>query len=181
MLGSAMATVGESLAANAAGPDGRPAVHHVQGLTLVLPSGQLVRASRRRNAELFALAAGGNGAIGALYSITLDIASICAALDEAVGAEVLAAPRAACARRALRVFVPPLEVQKFLEDAQALCHGWRMERAGVRHNGGKRLVELMSDGCRELSGRDDAVQMSDLRPLRLHLDLGTPSPRALHE
>ncbi len=132
MLGSAMATVGESLAANAAGPDGRPAVHHVQGLTLVLPSGQLVRASRRRNAELFALAAGGNGVIGALYSITLDIASICAALDEAVGAEVLAAPRAACARRALRVFVPPLEVQKFLEDAQALCHEWRMELAGVR-------------------------------------------------
>jgi len=132
MLGSAMASVGESLAANAAGPDGRPAVHHVQGLTLVLPSGQLVRASRRRNAELFALAAGGNGVIGALYSVTLDIASICAALDEAVGAEVLAAPRAACARRALRVFVPPLEVQKFLEDAQALCHEWRMELAGVR-------------------------------------------------
>ena len=132
MLGSAMATVGESLAANAAGPDGRPAVPHVQGLTLVLPSGQLVRASRRRNAELFALAAGGNGVIGALYSITLDIASICAALDEAVGAEVLAAPRAACARRVLRVFVPPLEVQKFLEDAQTLCHEWRMELAGVR-------------------------------------------------
>ena len=87
MLGSAMASVGESLAANAAGPDGRPAVHHVQGLTLVLPSGQLVRASRRRNAELFALAAGGDGVIGALYSVTLDIASICAALDEAVGAE----------------------------------------------------------------------------------------------
>jgi len=132
MLGAAMASVGESLAANAAGPDGRPAVQHVQGVTLVLPSGELVRASRRRNAELFALAAGGNGVIGALYSITLDIASICAALDEAVGAEVLAAPRAACARRALRVLVPPREAQNFLQDAQALCGEWRMDLAGVR-------------------------------------------------
>ena len=132
MLGSAMATVGESLAANAAGPDGRPAVQHVQGLTLVLPSGQLVRASRRRNAELFALAAGGNGVIGALYSVTLDIASICAALDEAVGADVLASPRTACSRRPLRVFVPPLEVERFLQDAHALCQEWRIDLAGVR-------------------------------------------------
>jgi len=132
MLGAAMASVGESLAANAAGPDGRPAVKHVQGITLVLPSGELVRASRRRNAELFALAAGGNGVIGALYSITLEIASICVALDEAVGADVVAATRAAGAQRALRVLVPPHEVRNFLDDAQSVCSAWRMDLAGVR-------------------------------------------------
>src|SRR5688572_32773023 len=34
-----MTTVGESIATNAAGPDGRPAVVHVESLTLVTPEG----------------------------------------------------------------------------------------------------------------------------------------------
>src|SRR4051812_28737319 len=38
-----MATVGESIAANAAGPDGRPTVVHVESLTLVTPEGELRR------------------------------------------------------------------------------------------------------------------------------------------
>ena len=42
-LGPAMQTVGESLACNAAGPDGRPAVTHVESITVVLPNGELAR------------------------------------------------------------------------------------------------------------------------------------------
>ena len=131
-LGSAMQTVGESLAANAAGPDGRPAVMHVQSLTLVMPNGELARASRARHSELFALTVGGHGVIGTLYSVTLDIASLSAALDEAVGADVLCAPKAATPRRPLRLLLPPRELGAFLEEARALCDEWRMPLAGAR-------------------------------------------------
>ena len=54
-----MPTVGESVSCNAAGPDGRPAITHVESITLVTPGGELrrvephrepraVRAGRRR-------------------------------------------------------------------------------------------------------------------------------------
>ena len=143
---------------------GRPsAVHHVQGLTLVLPSGQLVRASRRRNAGLFALAAGGDGVIGALYSVTLDIASICAALDEAVGAEF--SPRRAPPAHGARCAssAPALEVQKFLEDAQALCHEWRMELAGVR----LRRTRIEEDTLLRWARRDAALSLTLAAPAAL--------------
>jgi len=130
-LGSAMRTVGESLGANAAGPDGRPAVTHVQSLTLVMPNGELVRASRTRHGELFALTIGGYGVIGVLYSVTLDIGSLCAALDEAVGPQVLTAGGPAPARRPLRLLVPPHEVGALLEEARALCDEWRMPLAAA--------------------------------------------------
>src|SRR3954464_6159167 len=41
-----MATVGESIERNAAGPDGLPAVGHVASLTLVTPAGEMQRVSR---------------------------------------------------------------------------------------------------------------------------------------
>src|SRR5690348_17419127 len=40
--------VGASLACNAAGPDGEPAVKHVHSMTLVTPEGELRRLSRER-------------------------------------------------------------------------------------------------------------------------------------
>lgn len=131
-LGSAMQTVGESLAANAAGPDGRPAVMHVRSLTLVMPSGELARASRARQSELFALTVGGHGVTGTLYSATLDIASLSAALDEAVGADLLCAANPGRAWRPLRLLLPPHELGAFLDDARALCDEWRMPLAGAR-------------------------------------------------
>ena len=85
-------TVGESLAHNAAGPDGRPAVAHVESITLVTPGGELRRASRTAHRELFALAAGGQDLFGALYSVTLNIGSLQRAVNEAAAAEVIAAP-----------------------------------------------------------------------------------------
>ncbi|MDH4093248.1 MAG: hypothetical protein OEV81_00500 [Betaproteobacteria bacterium] len=68
-------TVGESVAENRLGPDGRPMVAHVHALTLATADGQLRRASREHSPELFRLAVGGFGAFGPFYSVTLDLAS----------------------------------------------------------------------------------------------------------
>ena len=71
-----MPTVGESVARNAAGPDGTPAVGHVASMALVTPEGELRRVSRMHDAELFALTAGGYGLFGTMYSITLHIGTL---------------------------------------------------------------------------------------------------------
>src|SRR4051794_41465813 len=70
-----MPTVGESIARNAAGPDGSPAVTHVASLTLVMPDGELRRARRHREPGLFALTGGGRGGFGVMDSITLTSSS----------------------------------------------------------------------------------------------------------
>lgn len=131
-LGPAMQTVGESLACNAAGPDGRPAVAHVESITVVLPNGELVRVSRERQAELFGLVIGGHGVFAALYSVTLHVGSLSLALNEAAEAEVLASPPRDTACRSLRVLVPPQELPGFLAEAVGHCDAWRMPLAGVR-------------------------------------------------
>lgn len=69
-------TVGESVSANCAGPDGQPIVEHVRALTLATANGELRRAGRDRAPELFALAVGGFGVFGPFYSLTLDVASL---------------------------------------------------------------------------------------------------------
>jgi len=131
-IGTAMPTVGESLACNAAGPDGRPAVVHVESMMLVMPGGELLRVSRNAHRELFALAAGGQGVFGALYSVTLHTGSLALALNEAVGAEILAAPETRAASQPLRLLLPPDRLAPFLADARAHCREWRMPLAGVR-------------------------------------------------
>lgn len=70
------ATVEQSVSANAAGPDGRPICAHVEALTLVTADGELRRASRESDRELFALAVGGQGVIGVPYSVTLRLGSL---------------------------------------------------------------------------------------------------------
>src|SRR2546422_7268730 len=74
-LRTTMPTVAGSLARNAAGPDGRPTVMHVEGLTLVTPDGELRRGSRRAPPELFALSVRGQGLFGALSSVALGLGS----------------------------------------------------------------------------------------------------------
>lgn len=69
-------SVGESVAANCAGPDGEPIVRHLHALTLVTAAGELHRASREHAPELFRLAVGGFGAFGPFYSLTLDLPSL---------------------------------------------------------------------------------------------------------
>ena len=120
-----MTTVGASLAQNAAGPDGRPAVVHVQSIAVVGPSGDLRRANRTTNRDLFALVAGGQGLFGALYSVTLDIGSLSRAVNEAAPLEERSPAHP------LRLLVPPERLESFLAEARDRCADWRMPLAGV--------------------------------------------------
>jgi hypothetical protein len=127
-----MPTVGESLTYNAAGPDGRPAVAHVESMALVTPSGELVRVSRGGHRDLFALVAGGQGVFGALYSITLHIGSLALAVNEATAAQIVSSPGAADAARPLRLLLPPEKLDSFLAAANERCSEWRMPLAGIK-------------------------------------------------
>lgn len=112
-------TVGESIAWNAAGPDGRPAVAHVESIALVTPDGELRRVSRLAAPELFALAVGGQGLFGTPYSVTLRIESLARAVSES-------APSPAMPGDALRLLVPPEALPRFLARARARCGDWRV-------------------------------------------------------
>src|SRR6185436_12487746 len=48
-------TIGQSIARNPAGPDGRPIVAHVDSITLITPEGELRRINRVANREMFSL------------------------------------------------------------------------------------------------------------------------------
>jgi hypothetical protein len=130
-LQTTLPTVGESLARNAAGPDGRPAVMHVESVALVTPAGELRRVSRTANRELFALVAGGQGLFGALYSVTLDMGSLSRAVNEAGDAEVLAPAPGGVRCAPLELLLPPERVEKFVGDARERCAEWRVPMPGV--------------------------------------------------
>lgn len=126
-------TIGESLACNAAGPDGRPTVSHVQSLTMVTPDGQLRRVDRITNPGLFALVAGGHGLFGAIYSVTLRLESLARALAEAQTPEQLdplGEPRAHTARK-LVLLVPPAKLQALLAACRDCCAQWRLDLESV--------------------------------------------------
>ena len=120
-----MTTVGASLAHNAAGPEGRPAVVHVESIAVVTPSGELRRANRTTHRDFFALVAGGQGLFGALYSVTLDIGSLSRAVNEAAPLEE------GSSAQPLRLLVPPGELERFLAEARGRCAEWRMPLAGI--------------------------------------------------
>ncbi len=127
-------TVGESIARNAAGPDGRPAVTHVESLSLVTPDGQLRRIDRLTDSALFALAVGGQGLFGAPYSITLRLETLARAIGEAAPVETLNAPSKGLPARPLTLLVPPDRIAQFLDDANSRCDEWRtaVEAAEIR-------------------------------------------------
>lgn len=125
-------TIGESVAANMPGPDGRPAVAHVEALTLVTPEGELRRASRDANAELFALAIGGHGLFGTMYSVTLRLDSMARSAAEATPGATLALPSGAGATRTLQLLVPPESLERFLAEARARCAEWRIAIEGAQ-------------------------------------------------
>jgi hypothetical protein len=125
---AAHATVGATLCRNAAGPDGRPAVAHVESLTLVTPDGHLRRIDRLTSGGLFALTLGGLGSFGVLYSATLRVESLLRAVREPQRPEGLAGDPA----RRLRLLVPPERLESFLADARTHCAGWRGVLEGVQ-------------------------------------------------
>lgn len=125
-----MPTIGESIATNSAGPDGRPAVAHVDSITLITPEGELRKISRLSHRELFSLVVGGQGLFGTIYSVNLRIDSLARAVNEAAAVEMPAAAPA-CGVRPLHLLVPPEALERFVADAQALCDEWRVAVQGV--------------------------------------------------
>jgi len=129
-------TIGESLAYNAAGPDGRPTVSHVQSLTMVTPDGHLRRVDRMTNPGLFALVVGGHGLFGAIYSVTLRIESLARALAEARAPEdqldrfgQLGQRGELRARtpRKLVLLVPPVRLEALVAACRDCCAEWRFD------------------------------------------------------
>ena len=121
------ASVGESLALAAPGPDGLPVTAHVIAITVATPDGELRRADCDTNRELFRLALGGQGVIGVLYSATLSLESL---RRSAAAAAAPAALRledgsgdAACA---IECLLAPARVEAFLAAARALANERRM-------------------------------------------------------
>lgn len=118
--------IGDSIAWNAAGPDGRPTVAHVESLTMITPDGHLRRLNRIASPALFALAVGGQNLFGTLYSATLRLESLARALNEAEPTGSLLDPQATGAARTLRLLVPPSQVQAFLRETRERCAEWRV-------------------------------------------------------
>lgn len=131
-VGAGLPTVGTSVAWNAAGPDGRPAIGHVESLTLVTPDGELRRASRAANTDLFALAMGGQDLFGSLYSVTLRIDSLFRSLGEVVPENEPAPQATRSANRGLRLLVPPDAVDPLMSRVRETCEAWRVDIARCR-------------------------------------------------
>src|SRR5262245_4186750 len=121
------ATIGESVACNAAGPDGRPTVDHVESFTMVTPDGQLRRVDRTGNPGLFALVVGGQGLFGAIYSVTLRIDSLARALSEAETPTAIVGPARVQAARKLVLLVPPAQLAALFEGCRERCAEWRID------------------------------------------------------
>lgn len=129
---AARATVAASIARNAAGPDGRPVVTHVESLTMVTPDGHLRRVDRLTSGGLFSLALGGQALFGTVYSATLRIQSLLRAIDEPEPPETLTPGVPSTLSRRLRLLVPPEAVDTFVADAHACCARWRASLEGVQ-------------------------------------------------
>ena len=129
---TSMPTVGESVARNAAGPDGSPAVNHVDSLTLVMPDGDLRRVSRQREPELFALTVGGHGLFGTMYSITLQIASLARAVEKQGEPQIVKLHAEVRGGRPLDLLIPPECVDAFVGETGERCADWRVPLQSVR-------------------------------------------------
>lgn len=117
----ATGTVGESVAANTPGPDGKPVVAHVHSLTIATADGELRRANRERAPEIFRLAVGGFGVFGPFYSVTLNLASLAqsAARPEPLVNLGLPESEPAGARFRIELLLPPESSEAFAAQARA--------------------------------------------------------------
>ena len=129
-----MPTVGESIARNAAGPDGMPAVNHVASMTVVMPDGDLRRVSRQRDRELFTLIVGGHGLFGTVYSITLRIATLARSVERQTAPQEMTLRRCR-ANRELELLIPPEALDAFVAETDTRCSDWRipLQSVAVRH------------------------------------------------
>ena len=120
-------TVQESVAANEPGPDGRPVSAHVESMALVTADGELRRASRHSNRELFALAVGGQGVFGVPYSVTLRVTSLRQSCATPARETVLDCGTSACtAESDLTLLVPPERLDALLARIREQTAEWRI-------------------------------------------------------
>jgi hypothetical protein len=128
---TSMTTVGQSVACNAAGPDGQPAVAHVECLTLVTPEGEFRRVSRHKDGELFSLAVGGHGLFGVFYSVTLRMASLLRAVAGATTPEKIRLHPGSHSPTPLALLLPPEQLESFVTATDARCNDWRVALRSV--------------------------------------------------
>ena len=130
-------TIGEAVSANVPGPDGLPMVSHVEAITLVTPDGEVRRGDRHANADLFALAVGGQGLFGVLYSVTLRLDSLLRSLERAEESVVLGVAEpstGAGAVRTVEFLAAPERLDSVLADVRTLAteRRLRLQRIAVR-------------------------------------------------
>ena len=130
-------TIGDAISANTPGPDGTPTVSHVEAITLVTPDGEVRRADRRANPDLFALAAGGHGLFGVLYSVTLRLDSLLRSmerLEEPVVLDVAGPCSSSGATRTVEFLAAPERLDSVLAHARNLAgeHRIGLQRIAVR-------------------------------------------------
>jgi FAD/FMN-containing dehydrogenase len=130
----APATVGEAVAQAAPGPDGLPVSVHVAAITLCTPDGELRRADRDANGELFRLALGGHGVIGVLYSLTLSIESLrksAAAASAPAELRIQEEPATPAPECAIECLLPPAALDAYLNDVRRLTEERRFALHGI--------------------------------------------------
>ena len=127
------ATVGEAVSQSAAGPDGLPVSAHVASVMLFTPEGELRRADREVNRELFRLVLGGQGAIGVLYSVTLSIESLAASAAAAAPPVelVLDAAAGSAPQCAIECLLPPEALDAYLAEVRTLAEERRIPLYGI--------------------------------------------------
>ena len=130
-------TIGDAVSANVPGPDGTPMVSEVEAITLVTPDGEVRRADRQANADLFALAVGGHGLFGVLYSVTLRLDSLLRSMEraqESVVLDMAEASRGARAVRTVEFLAAPERLDSVLADVRSLAAERRigLQRIAVR-------------------------------------------------
>ena len=128
------ATVGEAVSQAAAGPDGAPVSSHLTSIALFTPDGELKRADRDTNGELFRLAVGGHGVIGLLYSVTLCVESLqrsAAAAAAPVALNITEGPATGAPECAIECLVPPGALHAYLREVRSLLDERRIAVHGI--------------------------------------------------
>lgn len=128
--GELPATVGQAVVENAPGPDGVPIVAHVESMTVATAEGELRRVNRRDHPEIFALVVGGQGVIGAPYSITIRLDSLEQSAATRAPEEVLEL-RAPAERQApaeiVRLLAAPEQAESCVNRLRERLREWRMK------------------------------------------------------
>jgi hypothetical protein len=155
-LASWAGSIGASAAENAPAADGTPSVALIESLTVATPDGELRRISRELHPELFALAIGGQGVIAMPYSITLRLAALREACEEASAlAKIACVETSACEPQgvALRLLLPPAQSASFAASMRAQLEEWRLAPLAVE----ARAVRAESETFLRWATRDWAL------------------------